>query len=67
MKVAFADLPPEIRDAFFNGTKRRLTFQQGGYKYESDWKGAVRAMARADGKSAVGKSPRRARRTGFAD
>ncbi|MDQ3041254.1 MAG: excinuclease ABC subunit UvrA, partial [Acidobacteriota bacterium] len=44
MKVSFADLPAEIRDAFCNGTKRRLTFQQGGYKYESDWKGAVRAM-----------------------
>jgi excinuclease ABC subunit A len=40
----FADLPEEIRDAFWNGTKKRLTFQQGGYKYESDWKGAVRAM-----------------------
>ncbi len=44
MKIPFADLPAEIRDAFFNGTKRRLTFQQGGYKYESDWKGAIRAM-----------------------
>jgi excinuclease ABC subunit A len=42
--LPFADLPSEIRDAFWNGTKRRLTFQQGGYKYESDWKGAVRAM-----------------------
>ncbi|HXG83233.1 MAG TPA: excinuclease ABC subunit UvrA, partial [Pyrinomonadaceae bacterium] len=38
------DLPEEIRDSFWNGTKKRLTFQQGGYKYESDWKGAVRAM-----------------------
>ncbi|MGI8788516.1 MAG: excinuclease ABC subunit UvrA [Pyrinomonadaceae bacterium] len=40
----FADLPEEIRDQFWNGTKRRLTFQQGSYKYESDWKGAIRAM-----------------------
>ena len=40
----FADLPLEIRDAFWNGTKRRITFQQGTYKYESDWKGALRAM-----------------------
>jgi len=40
----FADLPKEIRDAFWNGTKKRLTFRQGGYKYESDWKGAIRAM-----------------------
>jgi len=44
METPFADLPEEIKDAFWNGTKRRLTFQQGGYKYESDWKGAVRAM-----------------------
>ena len=44
MKIEFADLPEEIRDAFWNGTKKRLTFQQGGYKYESDWKGALRAM-----------------------
>ncbi|MCA1625343.1 MAG: excinuclease ABC subunit UvrA [Acidobacteria bacterium] len=44
MEMRFADLPEEIKDSFWNGTKRRLTFQQGGYKYESDWKGAVRAM-----------------------
>jgi excinuclease ABC subunit A len=44
MQTAFADLPKEIRDAFFNGTKRRLTFRQGSYKYESDWKGALRVM-----------------------
>jgi len=42
--LPFADLPPEILDAFWNGTKRRLTFRQGTYKYESDWKGAIRAM-----------------------
>ncbi|HEX8638499.1 MAG TPA: excinuclease ABC subunit UvrA, partial [Pyrinomonadaceae bacterium] len=44
LDTPFADLPAEIRDAFWTGTKRRLTFQQGGYKYESDWKGAIRAM-----------------------
>jgi excinuclease ABC subunit A len=43
-EMPFNELPQEIRDAFFNGTKRRLTFQQGGYKYESEWKGAIRAM-----------------------
>lgn len=43
-QLAFADLPPEIRDAFWHGTKRRLTFRQGTYRYESDWKGALRAM-----------------------
>ena len=40
----FADLPAEIKDAFLFGTKKRLTFRQGDYKYESDWKGALRAM-----------------------
>src|SRR6185369_5728558 len=30
--------------AFFNGTKRRLTFRHGDYKFERDWKGALRAM-----------------------
>jgi excinuclease ABC subunit A len=44
LKTAFADLPKEIRDAFFNGTKRRLTFRQGTYRYEGDWKGALRVM-----------------------
>ncbi len=44
VKTKFADLPLEVRNAFFNGTKRRLTFRQGTYKYESDWKGAVRTM-----------------------
>ncbi|MGI8812885.1 MAG: excinuclease ABC subunit UvrA [Pyrinomonadaceae bacterium] len=44
LKTPFAELPQEIRSAFFNGTKRRLTFRQGTYRYESDWKGALRAM-----------------------
>ncbi|HEY2865803.1 MAG TPA: excinuclease ABC subunit UvrA [Pyrinomonadaceae bacterium] len=44
LQTAFADMPKEIRDAFFHGTKRRLTFRQGSYKYESDWKGALRVM-----------------------
>lgn len=44
VKTKFADLPLEVRNAFFSGTKRRLTFRQGTYKYESDWKGAVRTM-----------------------
>ncbi len=41
---AFADLPPEIKDAFWDGTKKRLAFEQGNYKYEAEWKGALRAM-----------------------
>ena len=44
LKMKFAELPEEIRNAFFRGTKRRLTFRQGTYKYESDWKGALRVM-----------------------
>ncbi len=44
LNLQFADLPFEIQDAFWNGTKKRLAFNQGGYKYESDWKGALRAM-----------------------
>ena len=43
-EIAFAELPPEIRDAFWNGTKKRLTFRQGTYVYEADWKGALRTM-----------------------
>lgn len=43
-ETAFSDLPEEIRNAFLFGTKKRLTFRQGDYKYESDWKGALRAM-----------------------
>ncbi len=44
METPFADLPQEIKDAFWNGTKKRLTFRQGTYRYESDWKGALRTM-----------------------
>lgn len=44
VETPFADLPEEIRNAFLYGTKKRLTFRQGNYKYESDWKGALRAM-----------------------
>ncbi|HKP70213.1 MAG TPA: excinuclease ABC subunit UvrA, partial [Pyrinomonadaceae bacterium] len=44
LKLPFRDLPANIRDAFFHGTKRRLTFRQGTYRYESDWKGALRTL-----------------------
>ena len=44
LKLPFKDLPKEIRDAFFYGTNKRLTFRQGNYVYEGDWKGAIRAM-----------------------
>ena len=44
LNVNFNDLPQEIRDAFLNGTKRRITFKHGDYKFERDWRGAMRAM-----------------------
>ncbi len=44
MQTPFAELPDEIRNAFLLGTKKRLTFRQGDYKYENDWKGALKAM-----------------------
>ncbi|MBA2493588.1 MAG: excinuclease ABC subunit UvrA, partial [Acidobacteria bacterium] len=44
LQTTFENLPEEIRDVFWNGTKKRLTFRQGSYVYESDWKGALRAM-----------------------
>ena len=44
MQLPFADLPEDLRKAFWNGTKVRLTFRQGTYKFEGDWKGALRAM-----------------------
>jgi excinuclease ABC subunit A len=44
LDIKFANLPAEVREAFFNGTKKRLTFRHGDYKYERDWLGAMRAM-----------------------
>lgn len=44
MKLPFAELPQEVRDAFFHGTKRRITFRHGDYKFEREWRGALRAM-----------------------
>ncbi|MGI9056111.1 MAG: excinuclease ABC subunit UvrA [Pyrinomonadaceae bacterium] len=43
-ELPFSELPLEIREAFWHGTKKRLTFKSAGYVYESDWKGALRAM-----------------------
>ncbi|NOT46407.1 MAG: excinuclease ABC subunit UvrA [Acidobacteria bacterium] len=44
LKTPFFDLPDEIKNAFFHGTKRRLTFVHGTYKSERTWPGALRAM-----------------------
>ena len=40
--VPFSELPRQVRDAFFDGVEGELTFRQGLYTYQSDWKGAVR-------------------------
>ncbi len=45
LETKFSDLPQEVRDAFFHGTKRRMTFRHGDYKFERDWRGAMRAMS----------------------
>ncbi|HEY0003172.1 MAG TPA: excinuclease ABC subunit UvrA [Pyrinomonadaceae bacterium] len=40
----FAELSPEAQQAFFYGFDAPLTFKQGAYTYQSDWKGAVRHL-----------------------
>ncbi len=40
-KTNFNDLPKEVRDGFLNGVNTKITFQQGLYTYQSDWKGAL--------------------------
>jgi excinuclease ABC subunit A len=42
--MPFIKLPKEVRDAFFYGLDTPLTFRQGLYTYQSDWKGAVRHL-----------------------
>ncbi len=42
--IPFIELPKEVRDAFFFGLDAPLTFRQGLYTYQSDWKGAVRHL-----------------------
>jgi excinuclease ABC subunit A len=44
-QVPFAELPRQVRDSFFHGVEGQITFRQGLYKYESDWKGAVRHLS----------------------
>jgi excinuclease ABC subunit A len=45
VQVPFAELPRQVRDAFFHGVEGQITFRQGLYQYESDWKGAVRHLS----------------------
>jgi excinuclease ABC subunit A len=42
--VPFSALPKNAREAFFHGLEGQLTFRQGLYTYQSDWKGAVRHL-----------------------
>jgi len=43
-QTSFSDLPKQVRDAFFHGLDGQITFRQGHYTYQSDWKGAVRHL-----------------------
>ncbi|HEX6043522.1 MAG TPA: excinuclease ABC subunit UvrA [Pyrinomonadaceae bacterium] len=40
-KTPYADLPKEVRDGFLNGLTGKLTFVQGLYTYQNEWKGAL--------------------------
>ncbi|PYP84442.1 MAG: excinuclease ABC subunit A [Blastocatellia bacterium AA13] len=42
----FDELPQKVQDAFFHGTKERLTLKYGAYEYKSEWKGAVAYLAK---------------------
>jgi len=42
--VNYDDLPTDIRDAFMNGTRRRLTFRYGDNNFEREWRGAIRVV-----------------------
>jgi len=44
LATPFINLPQEVRDTFFYGGKGRFEFTEGKYKYESEWKGAVRFL-----------------------
>jgi excinuclease ABC subunit A len=41
-KTPFADLPKEVREAFLHGLNTKITFTQGLYSYQNDWKGALK-------------------------
>src|SRR5829696_7437975 len=40
-KTPFDELPKEVREGFLNGVSGRLTFSQGLYTYQNEWKGAL--------------------------
>src|SRR4029079_7736843 len=41
-KTTYEDLPKEVREGFLNGVSGKITFSQGLYSYQSEWKGALR-------------------------
>jgi excinuclease ABC subunit A len=43
-RAAFNQLPVEAQNAFFHGLDGQLTFRQGAYTYQSEWRGAVRHL-----------------------
>lgn len=40
-KLAYEDLPKEVRDGFLHGVTGQITFKQGLYSYKGPWKGAL--------------------------
>jgi excinuclease ABC subunit A len=40
-KIAFQDLPTEVRQGFFHGLPAQLKFRQGLYSYKSPWRGSL--------------------------
>jgi len=44
LETPFSQLPKEIQEAFFYGSNKRLVFTYNGYKYESEWRGAVQML-----------------------
>src|SRR5262245_15872765 len=40
-KTPYADLPKEVREGFLNGVSGKISFNQGLYSYQSEWKGAL--------------------------
>jgi excinuclease ABC subunit A len=43
---AFAELPQKAQDAFFFGSKDRLSLRYGAYEFKADWHGAIAYMSR---------------------
>ncbi|MCA1630763.1 MAG: excinuclease ABC subunit UvrA [Acidobacteria bacterium] len=44
LDAPFVEFPKASRDAFFHGLEGQITFRQGLYSYQSDWKGAIRHL-----------------------